>query len=51
MEDAFFAWVAANDVPFFAVFAAMIGMAFAAMFAFAAGVNLAVSIYRKLKSN
>lgn len=50
MEAAFFAWVEANDIPFFAIFCAMIGLAFAAMFAVAAALDAAASIYRKIKS-
>ena len=50
METSFLTWVEASDIPFFAIFCAMIGLAFACMFAVAAALDAAVSIYRKIKS-
>lgn len=50
MVEAFFTWVDANDVPFFAVLMAIIGTLLAGMIGFAAGVDLAVSLFRKIKS-
>lgn len=48
MEYAFLAWVEANEVPFVAIFCAMIGLAFFTMFAFAAALDALVSVYRKI---
>lgn len=50
MESAFFAWVEANNIPFFAIFCAMIGLTFAALFAVAAALDAVATIYRKITS-
>ena len=40
-------WIVTNEVPFFAVFSAMIGCGIAAMFALAALADFAVAVWRK----
>ena len=40
-------WIVTNEVPFFAVFSAMIGCALIAMFAFAALVDFTIAAWRK----
>ena len=42
-------WIVVNEVPFFAVFMAMIGGGIGAMFAFAALVDFTVAIWRKIQ--
>ena len=51
MEAAFFAWVEANDIPFFAIFCATLGFSLGGAFAVKAALDAAVNIYRKIKSN